>query len=269
MGEGRRKSRRRAEILRGETRCIYCSDFPTTVEHMPPRSMFAQSHRLSGLEFASCRECNFSTRAADCAAAFFTRLSPTNIVDELELAEAFKLTGTLSQIAPGFVSEIFDKRRSKEIWAHGRDPILGRKVQIVADGEITQTLLRVFSAKLGMALFREHTGRPLPLDGLVFSQHYLNAGLSQDEAEATLRILPTLGELRMGRQRSGKNFSYRFNTDGKTIVASLAAFNNNFYVRNFAVSDPLFFDPLMQSHLKEPIRPGQFPKLAEAWAPSK
>lgn len=40
------------------------------------------------MEYASCEQCNHSSRAADTAAAIMARLSPTNIVDDLELEEA-------------------------------------------------------------------------------------------------------------------------------------------------------------------------------------
>jgi methylthioribose-1-phosphate isomerase len=50
-----------------------------------------------------------------------------------------------------------------------------------------------------MALYREHVGKPLPLDGAVFSMWFLNAGLAQRSAEEMLRFLPDSGTLRQGR----------------------------------------------------------------------
>ena len=60
---------------------MYCSAPPVTVEHMPPTGMFRERRRLSGLEFACCRECNFGTRAADAVAAFMA----LSRLDELAL----------------------------------------------------------------------------------------------------------------------------------------------------------------------------------------
>src|SRR5690606_12708638 len=151
--EARRKSRHKAEILRGEARCIYCTAVPSTVEHMPPKAMFPHSRRLSGLEFAACQDCNHSTRAADAAASFFARLAPTNIVNELELEEARKLLRTMTQVAPEFVRELFDDRKATHVWAKGRDSIYGPKRKMELDGPVTHALLRAFSAKLGMALY--------------------------------------------------------------------------------------------------------------------
>src|SRR5687768_12798489 len=100
--ENRHRSRPKAEILQGEARCIYCTAKPTTVEHMPPTAMFPNRHRLSGMEFAACQECNNWTRAADAAASFFARLSPTSVIDEREIVEARKLIRTMAKIAPEF-----------------------------------------------------------------------------------------------------------------------------------------------------------------------
>lgn len=265
MGEARQKSRRRDEILRGETRCIYCEAVPSTVEHMPPKSIFPKSYRLSGLEFASCLECNRSTSAADATASFFARIAPTNIINELELEEARKLLRTLTGLAPEFVRELFDERRASDVWAKGRDNIFGRKRRMELDGPVTYALLRAFSAKLGMALYREHVGEPLPVGGKVFTQHYLNAGLQRREAEDTLEILPMLGQLRQGRQMSGHLFNYRYNTDDKSIVAALVAFNDNLFFRIFATHDKQMVDALLELHDKPPVVVGGLSELSKIW----
>jgi len=251
--------------LLGENRCIYCAAAPTTVEHMPPTSMFPNRHRLSGMEYAACFDCNHNTRAADAAASFFARVSPTNVIDELELSEARRLIRTLADIAPGFVREIFDDRKTTDVWLRGRDTILGPKKRIMADGPVTMALLRVFSAKLAMALYREHMGRPLSECGLVFTQHYLNAGLQRKEAEATVSILPGFGELRQGTKGSGKIFNYRFNTDERSIVAALVSFNDNFFVRLFATEDMKISDALNDIHDLPPVKIGEFASLSSIW----
>lgn len=267
MGQARLKSRNRRRILLGEERCVYCLARPSTVEHMPPTSMFPGRQRLSGMEFAACEDCNHSSRAADAAASFFARISPTNVINELELAEARKLIGTLADIAPGFVREVFDESKTTDVWMRGRDSVLGPKKQILADGPVTLTLLHAFSAKLAMALYREHIGRALSVDGIVFARHYLNAGLSRQQAEATLSILPGFGELRQGAKRSGKSFNYRYNTDDRSIVAALVAFNDNFFVRLFATEDPEIANALLEAHDLPPVRIGDLTKMAVVWKP--
>ncbi len=55
--------------------------------------------------------------------------------------------------------------------------LLGPAKGIHADRPRLNAYLDVFSAKLGMALYRELVGVSLPLDGAVYSTWFLNAGL--------------------------------------------------------------------------------------------
>lgn len=217
------------------------------------------------MEFAACEQCNHSTRAADTAASFFARVAPSNYIDQRELEEARKLLGTMSKIAPEFVREVFDDRKASYVWEKGRDSFYGRKRRMELDGPVTMALLKTFSAKVGMALYREHVGEPLPENGLVFTQHYLNAGLHRQETEAALSILPIHGQLKQGRKTSGSLFNYRYNTDEKTIVAAFAAFNDNFFVRIFATHDKKLADALVDIHDKPPVAVGGLMSLSEIW----
>jgi hypothetical protein len=248
-------------------RCIYCQDFPSSVEHMPPRAMFRGSQRLSGLEFAACEKCNLATRAADAAAGFLCRISPTLAVDDQELNEAKKLMRTLDTLAPAVRSEVFRDSNPSKVWAKGREGLYGSMHRLELQGVVTATLMQVFGAKLGMALFREHIGRPLNLDGAVFVRYYFNAGLSREEARKTLQILPVFGELKMGKQASGRSFNYRYNSDDKGLIAALAAFSDNLFFRIFASDDQIYVDALNEGFDHFRIGVGQFSEIQKAWKP--
>lgn len=234
---------------------------------MPPRSIFGPGQRPSGLEFASCEDCNHVSRASDAAASFFARVAPDHETDEQELRKAQSLLSTLTQIAPDFVRELFDPSKEETILAKGRSQLFGRMHRLTLDGPATTALMQAFGAKLGMALFREHTGSALPPDGRVYVQHYFNAGLYRREVEATVSILPMFAQLAQGRKQSGRMFSYRFNTDEKAILAAFCAFNDNLFFRIFAVSDPIYFEPLADAHDHRPTKIGGLQALAEAWTP--
>ena len=240
-------------------------DPPATVEHMPPKAIFPRSHRLSGMEYAACQQCNHSSRAADTAAAIMARLSPTNIVDDLELQEARRLLATMTSIAPQFVHELMNPRKVRPVWEKGRDAVFGPKQQIILDGPVSHALLTTFAAKIGMALYREHVGQPLPRDGVVFTKHYLNSGLVRGEAQAIVSIMPDFGELKQGRMGSGRLFNDRFNTDEKTIVAALVAFNDNFFVRVFATHDEKLKLALGEVHEHPPAPVGGLSALVSLW----
>lgn len=234
---------------------------------MPPTSMFRKRMRLSGLEFASCRKCNEGTRAADAAAGFFARMSPTHETDQIELEEAHRLIGTLAQLAPQCIREVFDEHKSRMIWAKGRSNLLGRMHSIKLDGPVTHALMTAFAAKLGMAMFRNHIGRPMTKGG-VYTQFYFNAGLTREVAKATLNILPLADQLKQGRQSSGRQFNYRYNTDLQTIVAAFAAFHDNMFVRVFAMEETEPYRFLLDEYNASFVGFGDLQKLTDLWRPA-
>jgi hypothetical protein len=204
MGEAKRRSRHRSEILASEERCIYCANPPTTIEHMPPKAMFRKRLRLSGLEFACCEECNSGTRATDIVAAFFSRMSTTNDMEDWRVKEAYNFAGGVAQLAPGVVREIFGRTHGRQ-WFVQPSGLVERVRVIQADGPVVKAMLTVFAAKLGMAFYREHVGSPLPLCGGVYTQFYLNQGLADADASRILEIMPVHDTLKQGRQHSKSN----------------------------------------------------------------
>jgi hypothetical protein len=270
LGRAKNRSRRRQEILQNEARCIYCLNEPTTVEHMPPTSMFKARIRLSGLEFAACKDCNEGTRAADAAASFFARISPQQFAPQWEQDEGYRLVGTLTQLAPIAVREIFDPNKNERIWTKGRDPIVTPKRSLKLDGPVTHALMTAFAAKLGMALFREHVGKPLDQGGSVFTQYYFNAGLQRSVAEATLSITPIPGQLIQGTKSSDRQFNYRYNCDNRSIIFAFAAFHDNLFVRACATNEPDTYRHVFEGEYNSSeIAVGGLKILSDAWNSSK
>ena len=91
MREAKYKSRTREAILAAESRCIYCSDRPQTLEHMPSRGMLRGKLRPSGMEYAACTACNEGTRGSDAVAAFIARAHPDNGESSWQAEEMRKL----------------------------------------------------------------------------------------------------------------------------------------------------------------------------------
>jgi len=257
MGEARQRSRNLAVLLKGESRCIYCGNKPITIEHMPPITMFKARLRPNGMEFAACDDCNKGTSGADIVAAFCARLCQSDSPGMLE--EAIGLRRKMKQVAPG-VSEEFDGP-SFTRWQRTHSRILRPMIEIRVDGPLTKAYLTAFSAKLAMALYREHIGTPLPLNGGVRTAFFLNAGLSQKAGERMLEKLPLPGTLRQGSFVVPDQFAYRYNHDGKSIIAGLAGFNSNLHIVMVATSDSNFYDfPQFAKHLYF-VRPGELQNL--------
>jgi hypothetical protein len=257
MGEAKSKSRKLAALLTSEVRCIYCANKPTTIEHMPPIGMFKARSRPNGMEFAACEDCNKGTSGADIVAAFYARLSQSQNPDMLE--EAMGLRRKMKQLAPG-VSEEFDGP-SFTRWQRTPVGILRPMTAIRVDGPLTKAYLTAFSAKLAMALYREHVGTPLPLDGGVRVAFFLNAGLSKKAGDGMLEKLPLPGTLQQGSFVVPDQFAYRYNYDGNSIIAGLAGFNSNLHILIVATSNPTFYDfPQFAKHLYF-VRPGELRDL--------
>lgn len=266
MSESKTKSRSRKEILNNANQCVYCLDPPTTVEHMPPTSMFRNRNRLSGLEFPSCETCNSSSRAADATASFFARISPTSHIDKAELDEAHRLVGTLAQLAPTAIKEIFDPNKNEQVWAKGRDTFYSRMHSLKLDGQTTHDLMSCFTAKLGMALFSQYAGRPMTKGG-AYTQYYFNSGLNRSTAKAITSILPFFAQLKQGNSGSGRQFNYRFNTDKKTIIGVFAAFHDNLFVRSFATEEPEKYKFLNEEYNANYVEFGGISELSKKWIP--
>lgn len=230
--------------------------------------MFRHKQRLSGLEFACCDPCNRSTSAADAAASFFARISPTHEADPTELDEAYKLIGAIAKLAPLVIREVFDEEKSKKIWAKGRSSIYGPMHQLKLDGPATHAVMSVFSAKLGMAMFREHVQRPMNAGG-VYTQFYFNSGLTKATAKGILNILPLHGELKQGRVQSGRQFSYRYNCDDRSIVAVFAAFHDNLFVRSIATEEPEPYAFLKEEYNSGFVAFGDLQNMALRWSRSE
>ena len=110
-----RKSRSRHEILRPGALCIYCGGLANRVEHMPPRAMFKDKARLSGMEFPSCESCNNGTSGADSVAAFIARIEPDGASGSWKFVENLAQITALNEFAPGVLEELFSDRKAFDV----------------------------------------------------------------------------------------------------------------------------------------------------------
>lgn len=257
MGEAKHRSRSKDEILKGEARCIYCENPAATVEHMPPKCMFTKGQRLSGLEFATCLACNNGTRGADVVAAVFARLRMMPNRDDPLFREALAYRPTVIARAPGVWEEFTHPSRNRQVLRPSHGGILQPAVEVTADGPVLRGYLDAFSAKLGLALYREHTGYALPLHGTVTFSWFLNAGLSKQYADNIIRMLPAYEGLKQGKHTSVGKFGYRYNSDDKSVVASLAHFYEGLYIFSIASCMPELNNILSSWPKSKTIKPGE------------
>lgn len=237
MGQANQKKSSQKQMVEAAPRCVYCNRKPTTVEHMPPRMLFDGRLRPSGLVFPACSECNNKTKGADVAAAFLSRIDKTGPADFWNSQAGRNLLATFRRDSP-FAYEEFMRLPKRNVLLKNDAGILLRSVEMRANGPNLRNHMNAFSAKIAMALFHEHTGKALPDEGIVQAAWYTNHGLSDEHAEAMLKILPIQGELKQGRFSVWDQFAYRYNTDNKTITAGLVGLHSNLHIFFFASSTP-------------------------------
>lgn len=253
------------EMVQSEPRCIYCSRASEQIEHMPPRSMFKGKARPRGLEFGACRLCNNGTSSADLLAAFIAKMEAFPGPKSWRQSEMLQHRDTLGKAVPGLMIELLRPNKLTRGLARSPAGILLPTVAVDADGPLVRSLLACFSSKLGMALYREHVGSSLPLNGAVMSQHFLNAGLAADSAASYLSMLPMLGGLSQGSFRVPEQFTYRFNCDGEGLFAALISLHEGLHIFVLAAIDRrLYIDDLKWPH-SYITAPGE----VEKWMPTR
>lgn len=204
---------------------------------MPPKSMFKGKQRPSGFEYPSCASCNNKTSASDAAVAFLSRVDPfSSDLRSWKMKECRKHLNSLRTLCPEFLEELFHFDRINKVLGRTSGGILVPLVEAHV-GPAGRALLNVFTAKLGMTLYAEHAGCPIPLDGEVFGMWFLNVGMAEETADGILRVLPDYNTLKQGRRRSvAGQFDYRFNSCGADLVAALSHFHSNIHFFTLAVS---------------------------------
>ncbi|QAY97047.1 hypothetical protein CWB41_15965 [Methylovirgula ligni] len=234
---------------------------------MPPIGMFRGRQRPNKMAFGTCAACNSGTGGADAVAAMFATLHPDTLVGTWQADEIDKRLRAVRRFAPGVLEEFQRANKNRlDLVARRNSGLMQRVVQIQADGPITHAHLSVFGAKLAMALYREHTGSALPLDGAAWTQFALSGGMSQKTLDDRIKIMPMFATLRQGKVHVSDQFSYRFNCDGRSTIAAVAKFHKGLWLTIAASHDPkiiaLFEQP--ESSLVPAsalVRPGQLSSI--------
>lgn len=257
MGEAKIKSRRRQEILSSHPRCIYCpTSHAITLEHMPPRGLFKEKQRPSGWEFPACSECNEGSRGADAVAQMLSLIQPFE-EGGWQFERMKKVLPSVKRHAPRAYQEITSNKKARSHWIKCRG-LLRDVVEVTADGPSTIAHLDAFAGKIALAVFAELIGRPIELDGTLFTQWYLNAGLSQEAYHTHLSILPSFSKLQQGNKTSEGQFWLHYNTDMTSIIAALIVFHGNLSVMAIASDGEPYKQALVDAlgDISGPNRPG-------------
>ncbi|MCZ4270996.1 hypothetical protein [Maritalea porphyrae] len=256
MSESRSRARKHDDILKRAERCVYCpSKGPFTIEHMPPRGMFERKDRPSGWVFACCCNCNQNTRGVDAVAQMFAVIEPSSKTawksDKLEA-----IVGSVNQRAPRVMEELTSQGSSQNVYVN-ENGILKPAREVKVNGIATRAHLDLFAEKMAMAAFSELCDRPINMNGILFTEWYLNVGMPTDIYHSSLAIMPCFGQLQQGTKVSLGQFSLHYNTDKQGLVGAIIKFQSSLSMLIFATDDEKYVGPLTKilSELASPSRP--------------
>lgn len=193
--------------------CIYCSAAPSDdADHCPPKVIFTGKDRPKGLEFGICKDCHAPTRAIDQIAASYGRMMPPPKT-EAEKAD-------IRKYAKGMVNNYVEVAR---IFG-GASRINNQGLHLITvegeDGERLHNAMLAFSARLGMALYREIVGKPVDHEAHIFARYFSSGNIALDEfPDKLFEGLQNPRTLRAGRKHKSDEFLYDHMYDGERFMA--------------------------------------------------
>jgi hypothetical protein len=99
------------------------------------------------------------------------------------------------------------------------------------------------------------------MEGKVYTRCYLSAGLLQTHADEMLAKMPMGGTLQQGKFQVNEQFEYRFNCDGRSIIAALARFQKGLFVCTIATSEPEKYSLRIVGPTDALVSPGELNSL--------
>jgi hypothetical protein len=241
MGEAKRKLSATKKFLMEFPTCCFCGEkrAATTREHMPPKSLFDNSHRPDKLVMPACAECNSSTSTADLTAAIVSRWNYDS--GEQECLDHRRLVARMRKQAPALSNEWDAHAGEEEAREHLRKygvpvpPDAG----IVTIGPETIRQLNLFAHKAVLALYFEHFRKPLPLSGGLLAFWKTKEDFARDGIPPYLfEIMPGYGTLIQGQWNERETFEYRHAVNAKDgLFACLAKLRKGLFVTGFAATD--------------------------------
>jgi len=205
--------------------------------------MFRAKDRPAGLEFGCCAVCNQGTKDTDLLACFLARATVTKTTDTKSFEEIRGFYNLLKHRVPE-LADAFDDDKVERKRMMFSSPVVNvqDQIHIHLDDERIKRYVSAFATKLGMALYAQHVGREIPLEGGVVSFWMTGYGATPDTINETLKILPLYDTLCQGIKVVRDQFEYRFNTDEKSVVAALSNFHNGLYIFTIASGNRMFLD---------------------------
>lgn len=214
MSETKAKMSRKQTILQANPRCYFCGgeNASATIDHVPPKACFPDTHFPEGFEFGACEGCNQSTTKADQIFGFYSMVTDFEDGRLNGEPDRKKLDKLIRGIGNNYPDALPDPAKARPIYKLGS---IWTTHPIAVEVQLTPAIkaaLKGMSVKLSHALYLRETGRILTRDHLVWSgcYHPQHAG-AETLSELFNSLLPEVVEGTRGNIRNyGRRFTYRF-----------------------------------------------------------
>jgi len=245
MGQAKAKRTLTQRLIAEQKFCTYCGgDMPgTTVDHMPPRSVFTNRDRPKGMEFLSCTACNNGSRLDELAVSVLSRAYADDR-SEAEREYLSRLTAALRTNLPALLLEMRPTARQKRRFRQTYGEMEGGPLN--ASGPLLTAVMHRFGAKLGLAMHRHVTGRIVPTSGVASVIWYSNnCALTGRFPASVYDFLGSPETLRQGEKHVADQFQVASAVpiEGPEMSVHMATFRRSFAVLAFIAENQDLLGP--------------------------
>ena len=228
-------------ILQAQPCCIYCGGVnkATTIDHMPPITIFDQRRRPDGLKFSACEPCNSGSRPAEQIIELISRVSP-DPPDEAGRQELQRLYREVANNHRDLYSEMVPTNAQLAAFEQQKANLPADMHLLNARGPLLNNAMNRFAAKFALAMHFERTGNIASTSAVVAGRWFSNHQVyTEGIPEVLLKTVGDPSTLVQGKWSVGEQFGYAVahSPSGKKSL-SLARFRNAFAVSGM-VSDEL------------------------------
>lgn len=248
MGQAKLKLSATKRLLADFPWCVICGGVKqaSTREHMPPKSLFDNSHRPDKLVFPACDDCNKGTSTSDLVASMISRWGMSSSIQSQ--MDHSKLSVRIKRQAPDVVQEWLSMDGpSKQVLArqhlesHG--VLVPAGAMMATIGSLTIRQLNIFAHKTTVALHFEHFQKPLSVDERVHAIWRTKEDFALGVPQELIDLLPGYATMVQGKWNLSEFFEYRFATNNKDgLFGCFVRFRQGLFVLGFTVMD----DKLLQ-----------------------
>lgn len=228
MGEAKRKQSATMRLLQQHPFCCLCggTQAATTRDHIPPKSLFDNSHRPHGIVVPACQECNNGSSTADLVVSLIARWR-FDQETENERKDHRRLALRLRKQAPEIASEwtslglVARKRAKRHLREQGVELPSG---SVVAIGNHTMPFINLFCHKLVLGLYFDHFQEALSARGGVFATFMTKEDLAANgPPQDLLNLFPKARALIQGVWDTSDQFAYRYDENKEDGLFGCAA----------------------------------------------